>query len=74
MSRLKLRDSGAACMNTAAKRRPARPPDNPTTWFCVLEIARRKADAAMERRALANLRRLGVEVRWPASEGGRDAR
>jgi hypothetical protein len=38
--------------------------NSPTAWFAVLERAKLTGDQAMERRALAQLGRLGVSVRF----------
>lgn len=43
---------------------------SPTAWFAVLERARLTGDKSLERRAIAQLRRLGVSVRF----GGNDQR
>lgn len=40
--------------------------DSPTAWFVLLERARRSGDADLERKAMSELHRLGVQVKWPA--------
>lgn len=48
--------------------------DSPTAWFVLLERARRSNDAKLEAKALAELRRLGVDVRFDTNkQGGTDA-
>jgi hypothetical protein len=38
--------------------------NSPTAWFAVLERARLTGDKALERRAVAQLKRLGVSVQF----------
>lgn len=38
--------------------------DSPTAWFVLLERARRTGDAALEQKALTELKRLGVSVEF----------
>lgn len=38
--------------------------DSPTAWFVLLERARRTGDKALERKAIAELKRLGVNVEF----------
>ena len=38
--------------------------NSPTAWFVLLERARRTGDVALEQRAIAELRRLGVTVEF----------
>ncbi len=37
---------------------------SPTAWFAVLERARLTGDKSLERRAMVQLKRLGVSVRF----------
>ena len=48
------------------------PHNSPTAWFAVLERARLIGDETLERRALAQLRRLGVSVRFDRREPQRE--
>jgi hypothetical protein len=51
-----------------------RPEDSPAAWFVMLEHARRSNDFDAAARAVRELRRLGVEVRYtPSAERGRKA-
>ena len=50
--------------------------ESPAAWFVMLEIARKRGDAAEVVRAQRELRRLGVDVRYlckptgPMAQGG----
>ena len=54
-------------MGKKSPRRPARDWEaehSPTVWFCMLETARNQGDRELESKAMAQLRDLGVEVRF----------
>jgi hypothetical protein len=46
--------------------------NSPAAWFALLERARRTGDTELERRAMDELKRLGVDVRFRpvARQGG----
>jgi len=48
--------------------------NSPTAWFAVLERARLTGDSSLERRAVAQLARLGVTVHFEHGDGKESTR